>query len=99
MLASLMPMMLQMSFAADRAGSEPFQLGIDVGGPYGATYVASAKDGQLEVADGDISGMPTVIKYSNAEDFCLENFGRRETSVVEGDQALAVRFKTLFNWM
>jgi len=98
-LASLMPTLMMMSFDAGRAGSDPFELALDVKGPYGATSVVSYKDGQFQIVDGDISGVSTVITYDTEEDFCLENFGRRETGKITGDTAQGERFKTLFNWL
>ena len=81
LLVPLIPMLLPWEFAADRAKGQKFTLGLEVNGPYGGTWKATVNDGEFTLEEGDISAVTASVKYSDAEAFCLEHYGRAVRAV------------------
>ena len=90
-----MVMLRQFCFAPERAEGLNFALGIDIAGPYGGTWGVSVKDQQLTVQEGNIVRCQAVLHYKDAEEFCLDAYGRAPSVEVSGDQQLVNRFRGL----
>lgn len=98
-LVPFIPMLLPWEFTSDQAKGQEFTIGLDVDGPYGGTWKAAVNDGQFTLEEGDISGSTAIIKYKDAEAFCLEHYGRAVTGTVDGDPRAVDRFRSLFNYL
>jgi uncharacterized protein (TIGR03083 family) len=69
--------------------------GIKVSGPYGGTWRATIENGTFAYEEGPIDDCPVRFSF-DANDFVLTAFQRQRGGVVEGDPALAERFRSLF---
>ena len=90
-----MVMLQQFCFAPERAEGLSFTLGIDIAGPYGGNWRVGVKDQQLTVQEGNIVGCQAVLHYKDAEEFCLNAYGRAPSVEVSGDRQLVNRFRGL----
>ena len=95
-LVPYMIMLRQFTFAPERADGLAFTLGMEVNGPYGGTWRFGVKDNQLTVEEADTVGCQAVIRFKDAEDFCLRAYGRVELGQIEGDRGIADQFSGLF---
>ena len=91
-----MVMLNQYCFAPERAEGLDFTLGFDVDGPYGGTWRIAVKDQELSIEEADLGGCQAVIRYQDAEEFCLNAYGRTVSGDISGDAALVQRFRGLF---
>jgi hypothetical protein len=97
--STVMPSMIEMMAVPDRVAGMELNVGLDVPGPYGATWKISVEDGRLRIAEGDISAASTVLTYASAEDFCLEHYGRANRSAITGDPAAVEQFRSVFRFL
>ena len=78
-----------------RRSTEPFTIGIRVGGRNAGDYRVTVSDEGLTYEPGEIESLPAYIEF-DAASLVLRAFGRCNTGTVRGDSALAERFLNLF---
>jgi uncharacterized protein (TIGR03083 family) len=77
------------------AVTEPFTIGIRVGGRNAGDYRVSVSDQGLTYEPGPIENLPTYIEF-DAGSLVLTAFGRSNSGTVRGDVDLAERYLNLF---
>ena len=77
------------------AVSEPFTIGIRVGGRNGGDYRVSVSSEGLTYEQGEIDSLPAYIEF-DAGSFVLTAFGRGNFGTIRGDMDLAERYLNLF---
>jgi len=75
--------------------SEPFDIGIRVGGRNGGDYKVSVSGEGMTYALGEIDDLPAVIEF-DAASLVLRTYNRMNSGTVRGDQELAERYLNLF---
>jgi len=77
------------------AVTQPFTIGVRVGGRNAGDYRVSVSSEGLTYEPGEIESLPTYIEF-DAASMVLCAFGRCNTGTVRGDSALAERFLNSF---
>ena len=77
------------------AVTEPFTIGIRVGGRNAGDYRVSVSSGGLSYETGDIESLPAYLEF-DAGSLVLTAFGRGNFGTVRGDMDLAERYLNLF---
>lgn len=95
-LVPYMVMLHQFTFAPEHAEGLDIDLGIDVGGIYGGTWRIAVKDKQISINEEDITECQAVMHYSDAQEYCLNAYGRTDSAQITGDEDLVKKFRGLF---
>jgi len=77
------------------AVTEPFTIGVRVGGRNGGDYRISVSSEGLTYEQGEIESLPTYIEF-DAGSMVLATYGRANSGTVRGDPDLAERYLNLF---
>jgi uncharacterized protein (TIGR03083 family) len=93
----LVPFMFEIWRGTVRAEAvtEPFTIGIRVGGRNAGDYRVSVSDQGLTYEPGEIDSLPALIEF-DAGSMVLTAFGRSNSGTVRGDRDLATRYLNLF---
>jgi uncharacterized protein (TIGR03083 family) len=93
----LVPFMFALWQGTCRADTvtEPFDIGIRVGGRNGGDYKVSVSGEGMQYAPGEIDDLPAVIEF-DAASLVLRTYNRMNSGTVRGDQELAERYLNLF---
>jgi hypothetical protein len=75
--------------------TEPFTVGVRVGGRNAGDYRVSVSNEGLSYEPGEIESLPAYLEF-DAASLVLRAFGRTNTGTVRGDVELADRFLNLF---
>jgi uncharacterized protein (TIGR03083 family) len=75
--------------------TEPFTIGVRVGGRNGGDYRISVNQQGLSYEQGEIESLPTYIEF-DAGSMVLTTYGRANAGTVRGDRELAARYLNLF---
>ena len=75
--------------------TQPFDIGIRVGGRNGGDYKVSINDQGMVYGLGEIDDLPAVIEF-DAASMVLRTYNRMNSGTVRGDQELAERYLNLF---
>jgi uncharacterized protein (TIGR03083 family) len=75
--------------------TEPFDVGIRVGGRNGGDYKVSVSYDGMSYGLGEIDDLPAVIEF-DAASLVLRTYNRMNSGTVRGDQGLAERYLNLF---
>jgi uncharacterized protein (TIGR03083 family) len=93
----LVPFMLSIwqGTARSETVTEPFTIGVRVGGRNGGDFRLTVSEEGLSYEPGEIDDLPTFIEF-DASSLVLTAFGRVNAGTVRGDMAVAERFLNLF---
>jgi uncharacterized protein (TIGR03083 family) len=93
----LVPFMFALWQGTCRADTvtEPFDIGIRVGGRNGGDYKVSVSGEGMTYEPGEIDDLPAVIEF-DAASLVLRTYNRMNSGTVRGDQELAERYLNLF---
>jgi len=75
--------------------TEPFDIGIRVGGRNGGDYKVSVSNEGMTYGPGEIDDLPALIEF-DAASLVLRTYNRMNSGTVRGDHALAERYLNLF---
>ena len=75
--------------------TEPFTIGIRVGGRNGGDFRVSVDKDGLSYEPGEVESLPTYLEF-DAGSMVLTTYGRMNAGAVRGDQDLAARYLNLF---
>ena len=93
----LVPFMFALWQGTCRADTvtEPFDIGIRVGGRNGGDYKVSVSNEGMSYGLGEIDDLPALIEF-DAASLVLRTYNRMNSGTVRGDHALAERYLNLF---
>ena len=93
----LVPFMFALWQGTCRADTvtEPFDIGIRVGGRNGGDYKVSVGNQGMSYGLGEIDDLPAVIEF-DAASLVLRTYNRMNSGTVRGDQGMAERYLNLF---
>jgi uncharacterized protein (TIGR03083 family) len=94
LLVPFMFALWQGTCSTDRV-SEPFDIGIRVGGRNGGDYKVSVSGEGMSYGLGEIEDLPATIEF-DAASLVLRTYNRMNSGTVRGDQELAERYLNLF---
>jgi hypothetical protein len=93
MIGALLPSTVD---AGSVAGAD-FEVGLEVDGEWGGTWIASAKDGKFGIAPAEnLDNVPAKIRFASASDFVLTCFQRFPGGEESGDPKMIAQYRKLF---